>query len=94
MSDHLQSTINSLMDRASTDDDLRARLVANPEATITAETGLQVPDDWNIEVLHNADGSVILGFVNDELPLDYLELVSGGLPPDSANGGGGGKRSC
>jgi len=94
MSDDLQSTISALMKRASADADLRARLVADPNATILAETGLEVPEDWNITVIDNANGTVNLGFVNDELPLDYLELVSGGLPDPAAGGGGGGGRSC
>ena len=80
MADDLTTTMNTLVAQANGDLDLRARLLADPVATIGAETGLTVPDDWHVVASEGTDGSVNLGFANDELPLDYLELVSGGLP--------------
>ena len=40
---------------------------------------MTVPDDWNIVITDNADGTMEIGFVNDEVPDDYLDLVSGGI---------------
>jgi hypothetical protein len=74
----IESTINDLIARANADADLRARLSNDLRGTIQAETGLTVPDDWNIAITDNADGTMDIGFVNDDVPDDYLALVSGG----------------
>jgi len=87
MANDLPTAVDALIARANRDDDLRARLIADPAATISAETCMTVPDDWNIVASQAADGSLSLGFVNDELPLDYLELVSGGDPIAGCTGG-------
>ena len=78
MSDSPQGAIDALLVRAGSDPALRARLLDDPRGTIQAETGITVPADWNIEV-RESDGALALGFVNDELPDDYLAVVSGGL---------------
>mgnify|MGYP006285564391 CR=1 FL=1 len=78
MSNPVQGAIDALLVRASSDPSLRDRLMADPKATIQAETGMSVPADWNI-VTRDNDGTLELAFENDEIPDDYLELVSGGL---------------
>ena len=88
----IESTINDLTARANADEALRARLDADPQGTIQAETGMTVPADWNIVIIDNADGTIEIGFANDEVPDEYLALVSGGLPPESATNPG--NRSC
>jgi hypothetical protein len=77
MSDNVQGAIDALLERAATDPALRDRLLADPRGTITAETGMSVPADWDL-VARESDGTVTLGFANDQLPEDYLELVAGG----------------
>jgi hypothetical protein len=83
----IESTINDLIARANADADLRARLSNDLRGTIQAETGLTVPDDWNIAITDNADGTMEIGFVNDDVPDDYLALVSGGTPNPAAGAG-------
>ena len=78
MSNEIFTAIDALIGRANSDSELRARLIADPTATITAETCMTVPAEWDIVSSEAADGSVSLGFVNDELPMEYLELISGG----------------
>ena len=49
-----------------------------------------VPADWAIVCRIDNNGNVALGFANDQLPEDYLDMVSGGiggLPPGSARPG-------
>lgn len=77
MSDSIQGSIDALLARAAGDPELQARLLDDPRGTIQAETGMTVPADWNIEARESA-GAMELGFANDELPDDYLALVSGG----------------
>ena len=78
MSNEFATAVDALIDRAISDTRLRDRLINDPAGTITAITCMTVPDDWNIVAIEAADGSVSLGFVNDELPMEYLELLSGG----------------
>jgi hypothetical protein len=80
MSDNPQGAIDALIARAESDSALRDRLIADPKATILAETGMTVPAEWAL-MAREEDGSIVLGFVNDELPEDYLEVVSGGADP-------------
>ena len=77
MSNSIPGVIDELLARAQNDSDLRGRLLADPRGTIAAETGMVVPADWAIVAKENGP-DVELGFVNDELPEDYLELVAGG----------------
>jgi len=82
----IESTINDLTARANADEALRARLTADPHGTIQAETGMTVPADWNIVIIDNADGTIEIGFANDDVPDDYLALVSGGTTPTIIDG--------
>lgn len=64
--------------KAANDPALRAALLADPRAAIEELTGEPLPADWRVLATEQPDGAVTVGFVNDELPIDYLELVSGG----------------
>ena len=72
--------------RAGSDADLKARLLADPRATLTEETGLTIPKDWELAAREASDGTVRVELVNEDIPELYLELVSGGFPPDITNG--------
>jgi hypothetical protein len=84
MSDDIPATIDELMARIQGDESLRRQMLADPKATILAETGMTVPDDWAVISREN-NGMVELAFENDELPDDYLEVVSGGLGDGGAS---------
>ena len=81
--------VEELCNRANQDATLKARLLADPHATIESETGIQIPDGWVIAATSLADGRVNVDLANEDIPDEYLELVSGGLPESSTNGGGG-----
>jgi hypothetical protein len=93
-----QGGVNNPMDlvdgvcvRASSDSDLKARLLADPRATLLEETALTIPSDWELVASEAADGTVRVELANEDIPDAYLELVSGGLPESSTNSG---KKSC
>ncbi len=69
------------------DEGLKERLLADPHATIESETGIQIPDGWIIAATSLADGTVNVDLANEEIPEEYLELVSGGLPESSTDPG-------
>lgn len=78
--------VDALVTRANADPALRDRLMADAKATIEAETGMVVPSDWDlVAVLH--DDGIVFQLINDELPDEYLQLVSGGWRKD-------GKEEC
>jgi len=81
--------VEELCNRANQDATLKARLLADPRATIESETGLQIPSGWIIAATSLADGTVNVDLANEDIPDEYLELVSGGLPESSTDGGGG-----
>ena len=80
-----QGALSSPMDlvievcaRAGSDAGLKARLLASPRATLVEEAALTIPDDWELVASQAADGSVRVELANDEIPDEYLDLVSGG----------------
>lgn len=77
MSGQPQGAVEALIERASADAELRDRLLGNARATIEVETGMTVPRDWSI-VARYANGTIEIGFVDDELPDSYLDLITGG----------------
>ena len=79
--------VNGVCVRASSDQDLKARLLADPRAKLTEETGLTIPEDWVLVASEAADGTVRVELANEDIPEAYLELVSGGLPPSSSDPG-------
>lgn len=83
--DHDQSevmgAVELLIARSTADSALRQRLLGDPKGTITTETGLAVPDDWDL-VAHENGEVVTIEFANGEIPDDYLQLVAGGCTCD------------
>jgi len=78
------SLVRGVCVSAASDADLKARLLDDPRATLTQETGLSIPDDWELVATEASDGTVRVELANEDIPDQYLELVSGGLPPDSS----------
>ena len=81
--------VNEVCVRAGSDAGLKARLLADPRATLSQETALTIPKDWELVASEAPDGTVRVELVNEDIPEAYLELVSGGLPPDSGDSGNG-----
>ena len=63
---------------AARDPEFKAALLTDPRAAIEARTGTALPDDWALVAQLDDDGDVRLGFVDDELPADYLAAAGGG----------------
>jgi hypothetical protein len=84
--------VEELRLRANQDEGLKARLLADPHATIESETGIKIPGGWVIAATSLADGTVNVDLANEEIPEEYLELISGGreLPPSSTDPGSSG----
>ena len=70
--------VNGVCGRAVSDAGLKARLLADPRTTLTEETGLTIPEDWELVANEAADGSVRVELTNEDIPEEYLQLVSGG----------------
>jgi hypothetical protein len=67
--------------KAAEDDDFRARLVADPRATLEAETGLRFPDGYRLHVHEESatDAHMVLP-PKPELSRDQLDRIAGGYP--------------
>ena len=76
--------VEAVCQRARGEEELKAALLADPRGTLQRETGLMIPDGWDLAASESPDGTVQVELVNDEIPEQYLELVQGGLPPDSS----------
>ena len=70
--------VNGVCASAASAADLKARLLADPRATLAQETGLTIPKDWELVASEAPDGTVQVGLVNEDIPEEYLQLVSGG----------------
>ena len=68
--------------KAAEDDDFRARLIADPRATVEEETGLRFPDGYRIHVHEEstADAHLVLP-PRPELSREQLDRISGGAAP-------------
>ena len=69
-----------ILNRAEEDGDFRARLIADPKATIAAETGQAIPDGFDI-VIHE-DGATTAHLVlppSPRLTEAEMEKVAGGV---------------
>jgi len=88
MNDSMKSNpmelVEAVCQRARGDEELKAALLADPRGTLQRETGLTIPAGWDLAASESADGTIQVELVNDEIPEQYLELVQGGLPPDSS----------
>ncbi len=64
--------------QAASDDVLRQRLLDDPNATITAETGVTIPDGVTLTATENPDGSITLAIAEGTIPDDLLAGLSAG----------------
>ena len=71
--------------KATEDDDFRARLVADPRATVEAETGLRFPDDYRLHVHEESatDAHMVLP-PKPELSQEQLDRITGGFSDASS----------
>ena len=62
------------------DDDFRARLIAEPRATLEAETGLRFPDGYQLHVHEESatDAHLVLP-PKPELSREQLDRIAGGV---------------
>ena len=72
--------------KAAEDDEFRARLVADPRATLEAETGIRFPDDYRLHVHEESatDAHLVLP-PKPELSRQQLQQVQGGVFSGSGN---------
>ena len=65
--------------KATEDDDFRARLVADPRATVEEETGLRFPEGYRVHVHEEsaADAHLVLP-PRPELSKEQLDRIAGG----------------
>ena len=71
--------VNGVCARAASDADLKARLLADLRATLAQEAGLTIPKDWELQASEAPDGTVRVELTNEDIPEEYLQLVTGGL---------------
>ena len=66
--------------RATEDEAFRARLLADPKGTVTAETGIEFPADCTFHVHEESatDAHMILPTSGRLTPADLQEIVAGG----------------
>jgi hypothetical protein len=74
-----------LIEKAMNDEAFRKELIADPKGTIEKETGMKLPDNFNVKVLEENPQSFFLVLPatvqpgsEDELSEAELEMVSGG----------------
>jgi len=70
--------VNGVCARAASDAGLKERLLADPRAILTEETGLTIPEGWDLVASEAADGTIRVELTNENIPEEYLQLVSGG----------------
>ena len=65
--------------KAAEDDEFRTRLVADPRATVEAETGLRFPDGYQLHVHEESatDAHMVLP-PKPELSREHLDRIAGG----------------
>lgn len=69
-----------LVTRASSDEDFRARLIADPHAAIADELGEPLPGGLEVEVVEEVPGKLmlVLPAASDALSDEELDAVAGG----------------
>lgn len=69
-----------ILTRASEDSEFRARLIADPKATISAETGISIPDGFDVAVHEDSATTAHLVLPpSSELTEAELKEVAGGV---------------
>ena len=70
---------SQILSRADEDGNFRTRLIADPRATIAAETGHTIPDGFSVVVHEDSATTVHLVLPpSPELTAEELEMVAGG----------------
>ena len=89
-----QQLEQSLIEKAMNDEAFRNELITNPKEIIEKETGMKLPESFNVKVLEEDAQSFYLVLPNqvkpgteDELSEAELEMVSGGGGPWGGDGG-------
>ncbi|GAB3121561.1 NHLP leader peptide family RiPP precursor [Novispirillum itersonii] len=77
---HIES---ALVQKAGTDPEFRAQLLADPDAALTALLGRQSPLDLKLRVIEEQPGEAVVvlpsAINTEELPDELLDLASGGV---------------
>lgn len=80
--EEVEKAIKSVILKAATDKDFRAKLLDNPSAAIEVVTGKDLPDNYRLKIIEsdpNFDTTYVLPpFKTDELSESELEAVAGG----------------
>ncbi|MDE0421692.1 MAG: NHLP leader peptide family RiPP precursor [Gammaproteobacteria bacterium] len=84
--------LEHLLSRAGEDQDFRARLLSDPEATLKDEYGFKVPEGMVLKVVEDSRSTSHLVLPPDpQLSMEEMRVISGGIGnPDDANEGTGG----
>jgi hypothetical protein len=87
-----QQLEQALIEKAMNDGAFRKELIANPKEIIEKETGMKLPEAFNVKVLEENPQSFYLVLPakvqpgsEDELSEAELEMVSGGYDPPENN---------
>ncbi len=71
---------DQLIARVFEDDDFRTRFLENPKAVISAETGITIPENFNVMVHEDTDDTIhIVLPSSSELTEEELKHAAGGL---------------
>ncbi len=70
--------VDEVCARAGSDAGLKARLLADPRATLAQEAALTIPNGWELVASEATNGTVRVELANEDIPEEYLDLVSGG----------------
>ena len=71
---------DQLIARVFEDDDFRTRFLENPKAVISAETGITIPENFNVMVHEDTDDTIhIVLPSSSELTEEELQHAAGGL---------------
>ena len=69
-----------VMTKAAEDDEFRSRLIENPNAAISSEIGVDIPEEYNIVVLEDSGTTTHLVLPPSEnLTEEELAKVAGGM---------------
>ena len=86
-----QQLEQALIEKAMNDEAFRNELIANPKEIIEKETGMKLPEAFNVKVLEENPQSFFLVLpakvqpgTEDELSEAELEMVSGGYDPENS----------
>lgn len=72
--------LEQLLSRAGEDQDFRARLLSEPEATLKQEYGFAVPDGMQLKVIEDSRTTSHLVLPpNPQLSMEEMRAVSGGI---------------